>query len=104
MDAVAELAIWIEEQRPKWIGRGVDVLADQGRTLFALTKPTGKLTGEAKLWIGSVEDCDRTLALHLDGAVRPTEKDFVPLIVLGEMSVEHAKVLIENAVERVAGR
>ena len=45
--------------------------------------------------IGTVKGCT---------AEKYDPAEFVPLIVLGEMSVEHAKVLIENAVERVAGR
>lgn len=95
MNDVAELSLWIEVERPKWITRGVDVLCRAGVSVFPHVVPDGKVRSEGMVFVGTVEACE---------TVFPRYEDFVPLIVLGEMSVEHAKALIEYAVEQVAGR
>lgn len=95
MSKVAELAVWIEGERPKWIERGVDVLCRDGVTIFPFYGEDGKIKTDPMVFVGTVESCETAF---------PRYEDFVPLIVLGDMSVEHAKVLIENAVEQVAGR
>jgi hypothetical protein len=93
---MGQLSIWIEQERPKWLVRGVDMLEDNGQTLFAWLGVDGKWKDEVHVHIGTVESCVR---------LRRVESEFVHLIVLGGgMSVEHAQLLIENAVDQVAGR
>lgn len=90
MERLLELSLWMESRRGSWKARGVDVLDHGGQTIFSST-----VTREGKLFIGTIESCGRPLLV---------EAEFIPLIVLGDMSVEHSKILIENAVEQVAGR
>ena len=95
MEQVAELSVWIESMESLWRALGVGVLSRDGQTLFMSMNPTGQLSGILCVWVGTVESCRR---------VQPVESEFIPLIVLGDISVEHSKVLIENAVGQVAGR
>lgn len=95
MNPIMELSVWIETERQNWQKRGVDVLEHEGRTIFAVTGTDGNAAETAWVFVGSVEACNRQSL---------TASEFVKLIVLGDMSVEHSKILIENAVEQVAGR
>ena len=93
MNPIAELSVWLEEMRPVWAERGVGVFEKDGATIHHRMQPDGSVR-DAWVFVGSLVDC-----------ALPTDyEDFVALIVLGEISVEHSKVLIENAVEQVAGR
>lgn len=95
MNPIEELTIWLEENRLAWRDRGADVLQHDGRTIFAVTDPNGNLTGECWVFVGPAAECDRW---------PPVEAEFVKLIVLGEISVEHSKILIEDAVGCVTQR
>jgi hypothetical protein len=97
MNAVDELTTWLSEQRAGWVARGVDILEYEGKTLFGWPELDRNMKGERSVFVGTEEAC-------LLPAKNWREEDFIRLIVLGEISVEHSKILIENAVEQVAGR
>ena len=91
---LAELSVWLEEMRHAWAERGVNVLEREAKTIWPWLGTDGKSTNP-RVFIGSVEACGRDVLV---------ESEFIALIVLGEISVEHSKILIENAVDQVAGR
>ena len=96
MSPIEELDAWIEGERAGWRERGVVICDRDGQKIFRVFGSDGHARAEERgVLIGTVKGCT---------AEKYDPAEFVPLIVLGEMSVEHAKVLIENAVERVAGR
>ena len=94
-NVIAYLGVWIEHERPGWVASGVDVFELYGQTIWPVRLPSGDLAGECEIFIGTVESCQRPI---------PVESEFVKVRVLEDMPVEQSKVLIENAVEQVAGR
>lgn len=91
------LAVWIEEQKPSWSERKV----------FLLENPDGKFCWPL---LGSVGKLSGTVALFFTEQpkwVWPPQADerlYVRIDVSFDMGIDHCKVLIENAVEQVAGR
>ena len=92
---ICELALWIDDHRPEWRAKGVDVLERAGMTLFPWRQAIGELDGTRRVFVGTIEACE---------LVSPDLDQFVQIIVGPDMSGNHAALLIENAVEQVAGR
>lgn len=95
MTAAGGLAIWIETKLPGWNERGVDLVESFGAVLFHWMDTSGKLDGTFHVFVGTPS------TVKMFPLKRP---DFVEVIIDPSMSFEHSKVLIENAVEEVAGR
>lgn len=92
---VGRLALWIEQERAGWNLRGVDVLENQGVTVHPVFDHEMNVRDYKAVYVGSVDACKRW---------PPREEDFVKVDIDAEMSYVHAMVLIETAVEGVAGR
>jgi hypothetical protein len=112
MNRVEELDAWIEGERAGWRARGVDILERGGQKFFRTIGSDGKLQADERIFFGTTKLCKLIREFKVVLGETPFEtqypevcaSDFIPLIMLGDMSFEHAKVLIENAVEQVAGR
>ena len=94
-NVITYLGVWIAYERPVWVERGVDVFERYGQTIWPVRLPSGNLADESEIFVGTVESCQRPI---------PMESEFVKVRVLEDMPVEQSKVLIETAVEQVAGR
>lgn len=92
------LAFWIEGKRAGWVERGVGVLEWQGATVMG-RYDDGKILGYKSVFVGKNEDCAKAYEIGF-----PDPEKFLPIDVTDEMGVEHCQILIENAVEQVAGR
>lgn len=108
MTAAKELAVWMEEMRPVWRARGVDVIERDGQTIFKRDSEKfeaegGPVSG-AYVIVDPLDFCKLAADPSVEFNIFDPRLGLVPLVVLGEICVEHSKILIENAVEQVAGR
>lgn len=108
MNLITELKVWMEEMRPIWRTRGADVIEREGMTIFKRVSEKSEVDcnpdSAAYVIVGPVEFCKSAADPSVGFNIFEPLLGLVPLVVLGDISVEHSKILIENAVEQVAGR
>lgn len=98
MEPTTSLVHWIDERRSAWNDRGIDIFERDGMVLWPLyNRISGQKTGAYTVLIGKTEHCAASNE-QLD------YENFVQLVVTEDMGLEHCQILIENAVEQVAGR
>ncbi len=95
LGVLQQIALWIEGLRPGWREKGVDCLEHQGAVVLPVYGLRGYMKAYSAVYVAPIEVCN---------SFPPRESEFVKIDVDAEMSLEHAKVLIETAVESVAGR
>lgn len=92
---VDKLCIWMEIKSDEWKEKGVCLLDVSGHTLFSILMPSGQLDSGLYAFVGSTEARKK---------VPIQEDDWIKIVVTRDMGLEHAQILIENAVEQVASR
>lgn len=92
------LVVWIEEQKDGWAERKAFLLeSPDGQFCWPMVGSDGKLNGTMKLFFAP----DREMVWPPD---EDHTEDYLPLLISPDIGIDHCKVLIENAVEQVAGR